>query len=280
MSTVPERSRLPPATAFAVAVVALYALLALASLTPLFDAALGLDVAARLAPPSARHWFGTDPLGRDVFAMIAVGARTSLAVAVGAVRLGVLIGTPLGLAAAARGGLGDELIARGSDLLFAFPALLLAVLLSAALGPGAATAVVAIGVFNVPVFARLVRGSARALMTRDFVLAARVAGRGPLAIAFVHLLPNLAGLLCVQAAIQLSLGIAAEAALSYVGLGAQPPAPSWGRMLNEAQTLVGVAPWLAWFPGLALALAVLALGLLGDGLARILDPRAAARRGP
>ena len=280
MSGAAPRHRLAPGTAFGAAVIALYALVALASLTPLFDAGLALDVGARLAPPSARHWFGTDPLGRDVFAMVAVGARTSLAVAVGAVLLGMLAGTPLGLAAAARGGLTDELLARANDLLFAFPALLLAVLLSAALGPGALTAVIAIGVFNVPVFARLVRGSARALMTRDFVLAARIAGRGPLAIAFVHLLPNLAGLLLVQAAIQLSLGIAAEAGLSYVGLGAQPPAPSWGRMLNDAQTLVGTAPWLAWFPGLALAIAVLALGLLGDGLARLLDPRAAARRGP
>jgi peptide/nickel transport system permease protein len=269
-----------PGTVFGAAVVALYALLALASLTPLFDAALNLDVAARLAAPSARHWFGTDPLGRDVFAMVAVGARTSLAVGAGAVLLGLLVGTPLGLVGAARGGLAAELVARGSDLLFAFPALLLAVLLSAALGPGALTAVIAIGVFNVPVFARLVRGSAASLMTRDFVLAARAAGRGPLAIAFVHVLPNLAGLLLVQAAIQLSLGIAAEAGLSYVGLGAQPPAPSWGRMLSDAQTLAGIAPWLAWFPGLALALAVLALGLLGDGLARALDPRAALRRGP
>jgi peptide/nickel transport system permease protein len=272
------RGRPAPATLLGGAVVVLYALLALASLTPLFDAGLGLDVAARLAPPSPRHWFGTDPLGRDVFAMVAVGARTSLAVAVGAVLLGLLAGAPLGLAAAARGGLVDELVARCNDVLFAFPALLLAVLLSAALGPGALTAVVAIGVFNVPVFARLVRGSARVLLTRDFVLAARAAGRGPLAIGFVHVLPNLAGLLLVQAAIQLSLGIAAEAGLSYVGLGAQPPAPSWGRMLNDAQTLIGVAPWLAWFPGLALALAVLALGLVGDGLARIFDPRAAARR--
>jgi peptide/nickel transport system permease protein len=275
VSAARDRPQLAPATTLAAALVALYALLAFASLTPLFDAALGLDVAARLAPPSARHWFGTDPLGRDVFAMVAVGTRSSLAVAVGAVLVGVLLGTPLGLAAAVRGGVGDELIARGSDLLFAFPALLLAVLLSAALGPGALTALLAIGVFNVPVFTRLVRGSARALMTRDFVLAARVAGRGRLAIAFLHLLPNLAGLLLVQAAIQLSLAIAAEAGLSYVGLGAQPPAPSWGRMLSDAQTLVGVAPWLAWFPGLALALAVLALGLLGDGLARILEPRAA-----
>jgi len=261
--------RSPPSALLAGAlIVGLCVAVALASLTPLFDAGLRLDVAARLAPPSWGHWFGTDPLGRDVFAMVAVGARTSLAVAAGAVLLGMLLGTPLGLSAAAHGGVADELLARANDLLFAFPALLLAVLLSAALGPGALTAVIAIGVFNVPVFARQVRGSALPLMTRDFVLAAQVAGRSRIATAYVHVLPNLAGLLIVQAAIQLSLAIGAEAALSYVGLGAQPPAPSWGRMLNEAQTLVGVAPWLAWFPGLALALAVLGLGLLGDGLAR------------
>jgi peptide/nickel transport system permease protein len=267
-------------TALGAAIIAAYALCALASLTPVFDAGLALDVAGRLARPSAAHWFGTDPLGRDVFAMVAVGARTSLAVAIGAVLLGLLVGTPLGLVAAARGGLTDELLVRGNDLLFAFPALLLAVLLSAALGPGVLTAVVAIGLFNVPVFARLVRGSALSLMTRDFVLAARLAGRGPLAIAFVHLLPNVAGLVIAQAAIQLSLGIAAEAALSYVGLGAQPPAPSWGRMLNDAQTLVGSAPWLALFPGLALALAVLALGLLGDGLSAALGSRVGGRHPP
>ena len=259
------------------AIIGAYGLFALASLTALFDSGLALDVAARLAPPSARHWFGTDPLGRDVFAMVAVGARTSLAVAIGAVLVGILAGTPLGLIAAARGGFTDEVLARGNDLLFAFPALLLAVLLSAALGPGALTAVIAIGVFNVPVFARLVRGSALALMPRDFVLAARLAGRGPIAIAFDHLLPNLAGLVIAQAAIQLSLGIAAEAGLSYVGLGAQPPIPSWGRMLNDAQTLVGTAPWLALFPGLALALVVLALGLVGDGLAAALGRRGVGR---
>ncbi len=271
-------SRPGPGTLLGISVIGAYVLLALASLTPVFDSGLALDVAGRLAAPSARHWFGTDPLGRDVFAMVAVGARTSLAVAFGAVLLGALVGTPLGLAAAARGGLVDEVLARCNDLLFAFPALLLAVLLSAALGPGVLTAVIAIGIFNVPVFARLARGSALALMPRDFVLAARLAGRGPFAIAFEHLLPNVAGLLIAQAAIQLALGIAAEAGLSYVGLGAQPPIPSWGRMLNDAQTLVGPAPWLALFPGLALALAVLALGLLGDALARAFGSRAGTGR--
>jgi peptide/nickel transport system permease protein len=241
-------------------------LLALAALAGAFDGALVIDVGQRLRPPSAAHWFGTDALGRDVLALIASGACTSLWVAFAAVAVGVLAGVPLGLVAAARGGLPDEIVARTGDLVFAFPSLLLAVLLSAALGPGATTAVVAIGVFNVPVFARLVRGKALSLMTRDFVLAARLAGRSRIAIALEHLLPNVAATVIVQATIQLSLAIVAEAGLSYVGLGVQPPAASWGRMLNDAQTLVGQAPWLAAFPGLALALTVLGLNLLGDAL--------------
>jgi peptide/nickel transport system permease protein len=251
---------------------------ALASLTPVFDAGLTLDVDARLLAPSRAHWLGTDPLGRDLLALIAAGARTSLLVALGAVAIGLGLGAPLGLIAAARGGLADEFTARCNDLLFAFPALLLAVLLAASMGPGAANAVLAIGIFNVPVFARLTRGSALSLLSSDFVLAARVAGKGPARIALEHVLPNLTGLLVVQATIQLSLAIVAEAGLSYVGLGAQPPAPSWGRMLNEAQTLTAVAPWLAWFPGIALALTVLALSLVGEGLRAALDPRTRAAR--
>ncbi len=259
--------RPPAGLAAGMVVLLVYAALALSSLTAAFDAALTIDIGARLLAPSAAHWFGTDALGRDVFAMVAVGTRASLGVALSSVGIGLLLGVPLGLLAAARGGLVDDVLARGSDLVFAFPSLLLAVLLSAALGPGALTAVIAIGVFNVPVFARLVRGNGLSLMQRDFVLSARVAGRGTLAIAFDHLLPNVATLVVVQATIQLSLAIVAEASLSYVGLGVQPPAPSWGRMLNEAQTLASGAPWLAWFPGLALAFAVLALNLVGSALA-------------
>jgi peptide/nickel transport system permease protein len=155
---------------------------------------------------------------------------------------------------------------RGNDLLFAFPSLLLAILITAVFGPGAVNAIIAIGIFNIPVFARVTRGGALDLWSRDYVLAARVAGKGRLRISFEHLLPNLAGLLLVQGTIQFSLGVIAEAGLSYVGLGAQPPSPSWGRMLNEAQTLTALAPSLALYPGLAVVLFVLGLNLLGDGL--------------
>jgi peptide/nickel transport system permease protein len=159
------------------------------------------------------------------------------------------------------------------DVLLAFPALLLAIMITALLGPGALNAILAIGIFNVPVFARLTRGAALSLWTRDYVLAARVAGKGPLLISIEHILPNLLNTLVVQATIQFSLGILAEAALSYVGLGTQPPAVSWGRMLADAQTMIALAPRLAILPGLAIVLAVLGLNLLGDGLRDLLDPR-------
>ncbi|MBS0408431.1 MAG: ABC transporter permease [Proteobacteria bacterium] len=232
-----------------------------------------VDVGRRLLAPSWTHPFGTDHFGRDVLSMIIVGARNSLLVATVAVAIGLGLGAPLGLWAAARGGLADELVMRGSDLVFALPALLLAILFTAVLGPGAVNAIIAIGVFNTPVFARVTRGAALSLWTRDFVLAARVAGKGRWAISVTHIAPNLAGLLIVQATIQFAVGVLAEAGLSYVGLGAQPPTPSWGRMLNDAQTMIGFAPWLAIFPGMAIALTVLGLNLLGDGLRDALDPR-------
>jgi peptide/nickel transport system permease protein len=238
-----------------------------------------LDMAGRLQPPSAAHWMGTDHFGRDVLSMIEVGARNSLAVAVVAAGVGLLVGVPLGLMAAARGGLVDELVMRTNDLVFAFPSLLLAIMITAVAGPGAINAIIAIGVFNVPVFARVTRGAALSLWTRDYVQAARVAGKNQAAISLQHILPNLGNLLIVQGAIQFSMGVLAEAALSYVGLGAQPPTPSWGRMLNEAQTLIGFAPWLAIFPGLAIVLAVLGLNLLGDGLRDLLDPKLDRGRG-
>lgn len=235
-----------------------------------------LDIANKIRPPSPAHLLGTDHFGRDILSMLMVGARTSLAVAVVAVVIGMGLGVPLGLAAAARrGGWMDEVIMRGNDLIFAFPSLLIAIMITAVFGPGAVNAIIAIGIFNIPVFARLTRGTALSLWTRDYVLAARVAGKGRLRISAEHILPNLANLLIVQGTIQFSLGILAEAGLSYVGLGAQPPIPSWGRMLADSQTMISFAPHMALFPGVAILLTVLGLNLMGDGLRDWLDPRLA-----
>ena len=234
--------------------------------TPYDPAAL--SIADKLQQPNLHHWFGTDQLGRDVLSLIMAGAKNSVGVALVSVIIGMFIGVPLGLLAAARRSAVDELIMRANDLIFGFPALLLAILITAVLGPGAVNAIIAIGIFNIPVFARVTRGGALQLWTRDYCLAARVAGKSPCRISFEHILPNLAGLLVVQGTIQFSLGVIAEAGLSYVGLGAQPPTPSWGRMINEAQTLTALAPSLALFPGIAVLLFVLGLNLLGDGLRR------------
>ncbi len=232
--------------------------------TPYDPAAL--DIPAKLLAPSLQHWFGTDQLGRDVLSMVMAGARGSVAVAFFSTGIGLALGVPLGLIAAAHAGWVDEFIMRGNDLLFAFPSLLLAIMLSAVLGPGAVNACIAIGVFNIPVFARVARGAALRVWTQDFSLAARVAGKGPLRISVEHVLPNLVGALAIQATIQFSLGVVAEAGLSYLGIGIQPPTPSWGRMLSDAQTLTALAPSLALFPGFAVALFVLGLNLLGGGL--------------
>lgn len=232
------------------------------------------DIPNKLRPPSAAHWLGTDHFGRDTLSMIMVGARTSIAVALVAVGLGALVGTPLGLAAAARrGSLLDEVIMRGNDLVFAFPALLIAILITAVFGPGAVNAIIAIGIFNIPVFARLSRGAALSLWQREFVMAARVAGKGAFRISAEHILPNILNTLIVQATIQFSLGILAEAALAYVGLGTQPPTPSWGKMLADAQTMIALAPHVALVPGLAIVLTVLGVNLMGDGLRDIFDPQ-------
>ena len=233
-----------------------------------------MDIPNKMKPPSAAHPLGTDHFGRDILSMIMVGARTSIAVAVVAVVIGMGLGVPLGLAAAARrGSLLDEVIMRGNDLVFAFPSLLIAIMITAVFGPSALNAIIAIGIFNVPVFARLTRGAALSLWTRDYVLAARVAGKGAVRISAEHILPNVTNLLIVQGTIQFSLGILAEAALSYVGLGAQPPIPSWGRMLADSQTMISIAPHMAIFPGMAILLTVLGLNLMGDGLRDLFDPR-------
>ncbi|RWP49211.1 ABC transporter permease [Mesorhizobium sp.] len=237
-----------------------------------------LIIADKTQAPSPAHWFGTDHFGRDILSMIMVGARNSIAVALVAVGIGMGIGVPLGAFAAARGGIVDEAVMRLNDLVFAFPALLSAIMITAIFGPGALNAIIAIGIFNIPVFARVARAGALAIWPREFILAARAAGKGKTLITLEHVLPNIVTLLLVQGTIQFALGILAEAGLSYVGLGTQPPMPSWGRMLFDAQTRMVVAPWMAIFPGMAIVVTVLGLNLLGDGIADILDPKSRRQR--
>ena len=232
-----------------------------------------LDIPHKLQGASTAHWLGTDHFGRDVFSMLMVGAWNSMLVSVFAIGFGAGIGVPLGALAAGKRGWVEESVMRFNDFAFAFPALLTAVMLSAVYGPGTINSVLAIGIFNIPVFARITRGSALSIYKREFILAARTSGKGEVRIAMDHILPNIASVLIVQGTIQFALGILAEAGLSYLGLGTQPPLPSWGKMLSEAQTMMFFAPQLAILPGLAIVLTVLGLNLLGDGLRDILDPR-------
>ena len=237
-----------------------------------------IDLAAKLQPPNAQHWLGTDVYGRDVASLLLVGARASILVGVIAVGIGLVIGTALGLLASARRGWVEEGIMRLADFSLAFPAILSAIMLTAVFGPGIVNAIIAIGIYNIPTFIRIARASANAVWAREYVAAARTCGKGPLAITLQHVLPNISAVLIVQSTIRFAIAILAEAALSYLGLGTQPPQPSWGRMLSEAQTMMWQAPLLAVFPGLAIALAVLGLNLLGDGLRDLLDPRLARER--
>jgi peptide/nickel transport system permease protein len=232
-----------------------------------------IDIPNKLAPPSAAHWLGTDSLGRDIASQLLVGSQNAILVGFIAVGIGLLFGVVLGLWAAAKRGWIEELVMRACDFTFAFPALLSAIMLTAIYGPGLIVSIIAIGIFNIPVFARIARGAANAVWTRDYVTAAKAAGKGDFKITLDHVLPNIASALIVQATVQFAIAILAEAALSYLGLGTQPPQPSWGRMLNEAQMQMFQAPMLAVYPGLALALAVLGLNLLGDGLRDLLDPK-------
>lgn len=237
-----------------------------------------VDMGLKLRGPDAHYWLGTDPYGRDIASLLLVGARASIVVGVVAVSIGLVIGTALGLLASAKRGWVEEAIMRGSDFAFAFPAILSAIMLTAVFGPGMVNAIIAIGIYNIPTFARITRASANAVWGREFVLAARACGKGGFTITMEHVLPNILSVLIVQATIRFAIAILAEAALSYLGLGTQPPQASWGRMLSEAQTLLFQAPMLGVYPGVAIASAVLGLNLLGDGLRDLFDPRLARQR--
>ena len=224
--------------------------------------------------PSATHWFGSDEVGRDVFARVVFGARASLAAGVVSVAIAILAGVPLGLAAGYLGGWTDALISRFTDAMLACPFLILAIALAAFLGPSLENAMIAIGITATPVFVRLTRGQVLAVKSEDFVEAARAVGNPPWRIAIRHILPNILPQLLVQATLTIATAIIAEASLSFLGLGQQPPTPSWGSMLNAAQRFLTQAPWMAIFPGFAIFLTVLSFNLLGDGLRDALDPKA------
>ncbi|MEJ3654176.1 ABC transporter permease [Actinomycetes bacterium KLBMP 9759] len=235
--------------------------------------AVAVDPTSRIQGPSAAHWLGTDIFGRDVVSQLLVGARTTLFVGVVAVGIAAVLGTPIGILAGMAPNWLGELLMRVNDLVLAFPALLLAIMFGAVFGPSTLTAMVAIGIATVPSFARLARSGTMQVMSTEYVLAARAAGRPGPAVAARHVLPNIAGLLLVQASVSFAIAVLAEAALSFLGFGTRPPTPSWGRMLQEAQQLLYSTPELALWPGLAIALAVLGFNLLGDGLRDRFDPR-------
>ena len=232
-----------------------------------------MDPRQRLKGPSISHPLGTDQYGRDIMSRVMVGAANSIIVGLVTVAIGLTIGVALGLASAYYRGLADEAIMRLSDFLFGFPAVLTAILITSILGPSMINAMLAIGTFYIPVFARLTRAVALSIWQKEYIMAARAAGISEWAITWRHVLPNILSPLLIQGTIQFAVAILAEAGLSYLGLGTQPPHASWGRMLNEAQTFMSLSPWMAIFPGVAIAWAVLGVNLLGDGLRDTLDPR-------
>jgi peptide/nickel transport system permease protein len=223
--------------------------------------------------PSAAHWFGTDDIGRDVLSRVIWGTRASLLAGVVSVSISLLLGVPIGLAAGFIGGLVDGLISRLTDAFLACPFLILAIALAAFLGPSLTNAMIAIGVSATPIFVRLTRAQVINVKVEDYVEAARALGNPPWRIAVRHVLPNVTAPLIVQATLAIAAAVIAEASLSFLGLGQQPPDPSWGSMLNTAKNYVDQAPWMAVWPGLAIFLLVLAFNLLGDGLRDALDPR-------
>ncbi|MEO3761427.1 ABC transporter permease [Mycobacterium sp. B14F4] len=232
-----------------------------------------IDVPNALQPPGGAHWFGTDELGRDVFSRVLVATQASMRVAVVSVAFAVVVGVTVGVVAGYRGGWLDTVFMRVVDVMFAFPVLLLALAIVAILGPGVTTTILAIGIVYTPIFARVARASTMSVRVEPFVSVSRSMGTGHLYILARHILPNIAGPLIVQTSLSLAFAILSEAALSFLGLGIQPPQPSLGRMIFDSQGFVTLAWWMAVFPGAAIFVAVLAFNLLGDGLRDVLDPK-------
>lgn len=233
-----------------------------------------MNMGERLAASSSAHWLGTDHFGRDILSLLLAGLSRSLLIALSAVALGGYAGLALGLIAALKGKtLLDAVLSRTADFLFVFPALLTAMMMATLYGPSSLNAVIAIAIFNIPVFFRITRALAASLLTRDFVRAAQALGQDQLGLLRRHILPGCASVLIVQISIQLALALLAEASLSYLGLGVPAPQPSLGRMLQDAQTYFQISPRLALLPGATIALTVLAFNLLGDGLRDYIDPR-------
>ncbi|HCJ48779.1 ABC transporter permease [Microbacterium sp.] len=233
--------------------------------------------ADRLQPPSAEHWMGTDRYGRDVLSQIMAGAQITVLVGTIAVAIGLVLGAPLGILAGMRPQRLGAWIMGGSDVLMAFPGLLLAIVFGAVFGGGTVTAMIALGIGSAPAFARVARAGTMQVMSMDYVFAARAANRSGFAIAVRHVLPNIGGMLIVQCSVNVAIAVLAEAGLSFLGLGTMPPTPSWGRMLLDSQQFLASASYLAIFPGIAIAIAVLAFNLFGDGLRDRLDPKLRSR---
>jgi len=262
-----------PAAAFGLVVIALFVAMAIAApLIAPYDP-IGTSFSTVRKAPSVAHWFGTDEIGRDVLSRVIYGARASLAAGVVSVLISLAIGVPVGLLAGYAGGRTDMLISRVTDALLACPFLILAIALAAFLGPSLTNAMIAIGISATPVFIRLTRGTTLAAKAEDYVLAARAIGNAPWRIAIRHVLPNIVPPLLVQATLAIAAAVIAEASLSFLGLGQQPPQPSWGSMLNTAKNYIDNAPWMAVWPGLSIFLLVLSFNLVGDGLCDALDPR-------